>query len=206
MGSAEGGDSFLRLPEVAALVGGDDDEAGPDAVADAGIGGRRYLDLVDGAAAAAVQSTDDALLAIEEAIEYVSQIGRLGWLEVERCLGTDARRGFENPRKQAAPEIGLIGRVHLSFARSGAGDDLLPRGKVGVGADVEMLKTLRCRPRGGRGRRAAEVAAEPVNERLESRCDVRELGLEVGERSGPGQGDDCRARRRGGRGLGEVSG
>ena len=200
------GDGSLRLPEMAALVSGDDHEARPDAVADAWIGWRGDPNLVDGPAPAAMKRGDNTLLAIQEAVESLCEIGLVGGFEVDRRPGTNARRRLQNPREQASPEIHFIGRIQLRLAGARGGDHLLPHREVGVRADVQMLQALRRGPGSRSGRGTAQILARRLDQRLKTRGYIGELVFQFVECRGPGHGHDCRVRLHEWRGFGETCG
>ena len=166
----------LGLPQVAALVCGIDEEAGPDAIANARVDRRCEFDLVDGAAPAEVQSRNDALLPIEEAGEHDGNFFAVDGLKWKQSFRSDSCRRFENPGKQAAPEVGDVGSVQLCLARACIGDDLLPDGEIGVGAEAEVLEALGDCP----GTRSRGFCAQSYAGRLDQSLG---LGAQGGELS-----------------------
>ena len=135
-------DSLFGLPEVATLMRGVDQKARPDAVTDACIDRRRHLYLVNSAAAATAQGGKNPLLTFKKSIEDRLHVVACCRLEMRRSPGTDAGGWFQDPGEKAAPEIGAIGPVEFRLAGTRSGDDLLPDGKVSIGAEVEVLKAL----------------------------------------------------------------
>ena len=175
--AAQLSDDLLSLPEVAALMRGVDEEAGPDAVANSRIHRRGDLYLVNGAPAASAQSRYDSLLPLEKSGEHGCNLAALGRLQRNHCFRADSSWRLKKPGQEASPKIGVVGCIRPGFAGAGIGDDLLPDGEVGIRTQIEVLKALGNRP-GPRGwGPGAQLVAAGADERLRTRADGGELGL-----------------------------